>query len=39
MLPALTGKLLKQATGSLAALSQCQQLRFFNVHEYQASSV
>ncbi|PNW70053.1 hypothetical protein CHLRE_17g703700v5 [Chlamydomonas reinhardtii] len=39
MLPALTGKLLKQATGSLAALSQCQQLRFFNVHEYQGAQI
>ncbi|PNH00033.1 Succinyl-CoA ligase [ADP-forming] subunit beta, mitochondrial [Tetrabaena socialis] len=31
--------LAKQGPGSLEALSQCQQLRFFNVHEYQGAQL
>ncbi|GFR48578.1 hypothetical protein Agub_g10481 [Astrephomene gubernaculifera] len=40
MLSAAARLLAKDAgPGSLAALSQCQQLRFFNVHEYQGAQL
>ncbi|EFJ49309.1 succinate-coa ligase beta chain, succinyl-CoA synthetase mitochondrial precursor [Volvox carteri f. nagariensis] len=39
MLASLVRVFAKQGLGSLGALSQCQQLRFFNVHEYQGAQL